>query len=440
MKSIGMCNKAYGMGTKTLVGILLFSFLPSFLALAFTQETSEQLKNIEQYIQNSQAKLLEYQQQINAIESELGSMAGAFDEQIAQRDAINADIQELRRKNDLLRVQIAENKAQLAATEAQFTELRTTIEQLRVRVQKLLISLYKDRTNRYARVLAKADTFQELRVKNYFLSILSTQDIQIINDLNKAVLELNTLQEQQAQQIEMIDTQIKEHERGEAILASKRREVEGIIAELDSTREGRLATQRAIFREAVNLEEAITGLERDREAEIQRLKAEAEEKRRHAAKAATQIERDRFNQEATDADSRASNLAAPPPNLNPNYVSPLDSLTVEVPFGEAGKFIILRAAASGAAVRAVQPGNILEVRKVSANDGYIVVIGHASGITTAYVNLQENPPVRIGQQVSQGTVIGYVGGGLQSDTLKLFMRIEKDGAGIYVDPAGIIGL
>ncbi len=423
----------------TRVLALLFT-LHFFLFPAFTQETSEQLQNIEQYIQNSQAKLLEYQQQINSIDAELGNMAGAFDEQIAQRDAINADIQELRKKNDVLRQQIVESEIQLAATRAQFDTLGETITQLRTRVQELLISLYKDRSNRFAKVLASAESFQDLRVKNYFLSLLSTQHVQIINELNDAVLELNNLQEQQSQIVETLDSQVTEHENGEAILASKRSEVETIMLELDSSREGRLATQRAIFQEAENLEGAISSLQIDREAEIQRLKAEAEEKRNAAAQAATQIEKDRFNQEADDAEILASNLAAPPPALAAGFISPLDSLSIEAQFGVTGKGVVLKAATAGAAVKAVQPGNIISVQYLGANDGYLVVIEHADGLTTAYASLQENPPVQIGQQVSQGTVIGYVGGGLKPDILKFFTRIGKNGTGTYVDPVALLGL
>jgi murein DD-endopeptidase MepM/ murein hydrolase activator NlpD len=208
------------------------------------------------------------------------------------------------------------------------------------------------------------------------------------------------------------------------------------MLELDSTREGRLATQRALYQEAANLENAIGNLQRDREAEIQRLQAEAEAKRKQAAEAATQVEKDRFNQEADDADTRAGNLAAPPPNLNPNYVSPLDSFSTEVPFGGlgAGKGIVLRAASAGAAVKAVQPGNVIEIKRIGANDGNLVIIEHASGIKTAYAGLQDNPPVAIGQQVSQGAIIGYVGGGIAPDILKFYTLLDK----AYVDPAELL--
>jgi murein DD-endopeptidase MepM/ murein hydrolase activator NlpD len=421
---------------------ILFLLLSTSYLLppTFAQETSEQLQNLEQYIQNSQAKLLEYQQQISSIDAELGNMVGDFEEQITQRDTINAEIQELRKKNDVLREQIAESETQLAATEEQFAQLGETIEQLRSKVQELLISLYKDPSNRFARVLTNAESFHDLRVQNYFLSLLSDQHVQIINDLNSAVLELNTLQEQQSQIVATLDTQITEHEVGEAILNSKRGEVEAIMAELDSTREGRLATQRALYDEADRLEDAIGDLQRDREAEIQRLQAEAEEKRRKAALAATQVEQDQLNQEASDAEARASNLAAPPPALAEGFISPLDSLSIEAKFGVVGKGIVLRAATQGAAVKAVQPGNIIQVQYLGANDGYLVVIQHADGLTTAYASLQDNPPVQIGQQVTQGAVIGYVGGGLQPDTLKFYTRIEKNGQGTYVDPAELLGL
>jgi septal ring factor EnvC (AmiA/AmiB activator) len=419
---------------------LLFTFY-FLLFTVIAQETSEQLQAIDQYITNSEAKLLEYQQQINSIDTELGSMAGALEDQIAERDAINAEISELRDQNDSLRDQIAESEAQLAATRSRFEEVGSTITQLQTRVQELLVNIYEERSNRFARILANSESFHELRVKNYYLSLLSTQDVQIIKQLNDAGLELNQLQEQQSQQLETLNTQRKAREDGEAILASKRSDVEAIMVELDSSREGRLATQKAIFQEAANLEDAIGGLQQDREAEIQRLRVEAEEKRKAAATAATRVERDQFQQEAADADTRASNLATPPPALaSGGYISPLENSSIEFPFGTEGNYMGLKASTAGAAVMAVQPGNIIEVKHISANDGSIVVIEHAGGITTAYVNLQDNPPVQIGQQVAQGAVIGFVGGGLKPDTLKFYTRIEKNGKGNYVDPAELLGM
>jgi murein DD-endopeptidase MepM/ murein hydrolase activator NlpD len=70
---------------------------------------------------------------------------------------------------------------------------------------------------------------------------------------------------------------------------------------------------------------------------------------------------------------------------------------------------------------------------LSVNDGYLVSIRHKNGFITAYSNLQRTPPVKVGAEVKQGDVIGYIGGGSMQpkDVLKLYVRDENSR---YVNP------
>jgi hypothetical protein len=113
---------------------------------------------------------------------------------------------------------------------------------------------------------------------------------------------------------------------------------------------------------------------------------------------------------------------------------PFDIAEVISPFGDAGSNgVTLRTLQMDSHVLAVQAGKILSVEFLGPNDGYLVAIKHPDGFITAYSNLQRNTRVEVGDEVAQGDLLGYVGGGflLPYDQLKLYV---KNSEGSYVDP------
>jgi murein DD-endopeptidase MepM/ murein hydrolase activator NlpD len=64
--------------------------------------------------------------------------------------------------------------------------------------------------------------------------------------------------------------------------------------------------------------------------------------------------------------------------------------------------------------------------------GYYVEINHGDGFTTLYAHLNAPPPVRIGQTVNQGQVIGYAGSTGYSTGVHLHFEIRK--GGVYLNP------
>jgi len=96
------------------------------------------------------------------------------------------------------------------------------------------------------------------------------------------------------------------------------------------------------------------------------------------------------------------------------------------------------ASPKGSEVRAVYGGT---VNRVYLDDalGVTIEITCANGILTVYANLKEAPPVKEGNRVSAGDVIGYVGTSALSecgDQSHLHFELYKDGK--PVDPNGYV--
>ena len=134
-----------------------------------------------------------------------------------------------------------------------------------------------------------------------------------------------------------------------------------------------------------------------------------------------------------------------PEDLLPQVISPLDGTTMTVFSMSELIYDTTMAdwrthagidiqAAEGDAVKTAASG---EVQSISQDElmGNTVVIAHAGGYTTQYSSLLETPPVTVGQKVSAGDVIGYVGAtaGAEVDMgPHLHFSVSKDGQ--VIDP------
>ena len=68
--------------------------------------------------------------------------------------------------------------------------------------------------------------------------------------------------------------------------------------------------------------------------------------------------------------------------------------------------------------------------------GYYVDIDHGDGYKTRYGHFQAPPPVRIGQRVEQGQVIGYAGTTGYSTGVHLHFEIMRNG--VVVNPLSLL--
>ena len=426
-----------------------WAFVQGVVAQDVTTETTQQL---EQAIEESNQILQQRQQELAEIEAVLGESAVALEERVNERDRVSAELAERQAERSALLVDIEAANEAIATTAARITTLQDDLANLKVRVQELLVTLYKQRTGRFANLLSEAESFHDLRKQNYFLSLLSEQDVSLINDLDATVNELAALQAEQQAQLNELSSKEAELRETEAALSASQAELDAIIAELNATREGQLALQQNLLEQQVALEQQLEDLFSD--LNVERYRERARQAREARARAAI-AERNRARAEAAEAAPDAA-PTEPEPDLEPvaependelpplasGYTYPVESPRLVSRFGEnRAQSVKLQALEAGAAVRAVQPGLVIAAELVSANQGYYVAIQHDEGLITAYVNLQANLSVEVGDTVTQQQIIGYLGGAtlIRPDELEFYTGRYEGGTPIWTDPAALLG-
>ena len=373
----------------------------------------------------------------------------------------------LRNERETLQGSVAALEAELSEKRAQVENLSAQQAALQTRVQALLVSLYKSRANRFAGALFRTESFHDLEVRNYYLSLLSDQDAALLNDLSATVAALETAQRDLRTRLEDLNAQEAALGETETRLTAKRAELEGVVATLERSREGQQALRLENLQEQESLDNSITAalarrgeevnrLVREEEArkaraveEAQRRQQEAEQRAEEAARAAEAAAAEaraaaeaeaREAEEAAEAARAAARAAAEAPAEAPantarapdtssapegEAVSPFPNPRLLSRYGEAGgTSVTLQAEQDGAAVHSVLPGEVMISQFFSANSGYMVMIEHGPDLFTVYKNLQA-PLVKAGDEVEREQVIGYLGGGTlaRPDTLEFLVGV-----------------
>lgn len=381
--------------------------------------------------------------EIERLEGALGDTRAALEARIAERDRVSARIAELDAEARALEARIAELEEERVETEARIAEEEANLDALEGRIRALLVNLHRQRAGRAVDTLAGAESLHDLRVKNYYLSMLSRQDVRVVEEVDAQLAALTALRERLSAQLAELATARDELTATRAAQVETRARLESIIAELNATEAGQQAQRAELLRAQQRLEAELA----DTEARLQREIARLQEEERRLREEAQAFVDDRARREAleAEADRTAERILALSSPQEPNaagFVGPLEGGRLITRYGEGNNsFVALRASQQGAAVYAVQGGVVIAAQSIGANDGWMVAIRHDRELATVYTNLRE-PPLQVGDRVQRGQVIGYLGGGTlpPPDVLRLYARLNRDGREAFVDPLPLLGL
>jgi len=402
---------------------------------------SSKKQTLESDIQQAQSQLDARKQEIQDITARLGATAQELQAKIRQRDAVNKELSDLRAQQAKLQQQLGTLQDQRAQTEAKVADLSKQLDALKERVKALLLNLYQERVARYANSLAKSRSLHQFQVNNYYLSLLSKQDVDVINRLDTVLGQLKDAQSRLAEQMAALKAKQAEIEKNAADREAKRKQLEAVIADLQKTKEGQLAQKQALLQEQNQIATNLQDLNQQLDAEIARLKKQEQEARAAAASyARDRAKQLKYQQQADAARARLDALTAPSKPLPTGFVLPLEKGKIVSRFGEGNNsYIAIKAAVPNAAVRSVQAGKVVAISYLGANFGYMVAVQHGGGLTTVYTNLRA-PVVKLYDGVDQGQVLGYLGGGtLSNDLLPFYARTDKGGTSAFIDPAPLFG-
>ncbi len=421
--------------------MVLVAMLPAAAGVRAQAVDTSKRQSLESDIQAEQARLQARQQQIDTITKQLGATATQLQAKVRQRDAVNKELSDLQAQQASLQVQLTALETQRSQTEARIQDLTGQLDALKERVRALLLNLYQQRSSRFADSLARSKTLHQFQVNNYYLSLLSQQDVDVINQLSSVLDELRQAQTQLASQMAAVKTKQDEIAQNARDREAKRQQLESVIADLQATQKGQLAQKQALLQEQNQLQANLTDLNKQLQAEIARLK----EQEAAAREAAARYARDRdkqlqYQQQADQARARLDALTTTPKPLSTGFVLPLDKGKIVSRFGEGNNsYIAIQAAVPNAAVRSVQAGRVVAISYLGANFGYMVAVQHSGGLTTVYTNLR-TPVVKLFDTVAQGQVLGYLGGGtLSNDLLPFYARTDSGGKSAFIDPAPLFG-
>ena len=415
--------------------LLMLSALTVNLGLA---QDSELIRQREEEVSTFEQQSAERQAELERIAAELGATKGQLDAQIAARDTLSQDLNALQTERAALQTNIETVRGDLAAIDASMGELEADVSSLKGRVSELLVSLYKQRGGRLARAIGQADSLQELRIRNHYLSLLTKRDLALIEDLGSRTQMLADTQAAQTALLAELTQQEQALTENEILLGAKQGELDNLISELNATEAGQLAQQASVLEEAQRLEARIREAQLDIEAEQARLEAEAEAKRRELEAANTQAEREERQEELSVIETRLAELGQPLPALQSNYIYPVAGATLFSQFRDNNSSSVsLRTDEANAVVQAAQSGRVIFTTSAGTNTGFLVTIEHADGIQTTYANLRADLLVSEGNTVEQGDAIGYLGGSslLPGNILQFYTSQGGD----FVNPADVLG-
>jgi murein DD-endopeptidase MepM/ murein hydrolase activator NlpD len=448
-----MRNRMHNLARVLMVFVLASLIVTGLTGTGFSQQTSGTLRNLKQDLEAARQAKIAQQARAARLEAELSQLGGTEAKLNANINSLNASIGKLENARADVAAKRDQTQSDIAANEQQTAELQQTILRQKRDVQNLMIVLDRERSSRYVKLLARAESIYDLLAKARDVGTLGNQDVGVIDELNNNVRALNEKKVQYQSLVLSLNSYDRDLIAKQDDLKKVRTQLRAQISRLQQTQAGKAALRNIAVVASAQASERANGLigqivlERRRLQRIYEQKL-AEEKRQREieAKRIAAIQDRQRRDEAQRAENARQTANTPtrprgsrlPQSFNARFSPPIAGGVVIQEFG-AQDYMTIRAQRIGDPVYAAAAGEVIGVRLVQANTGWAVTILHAETLATFYTNLQDFGLPAIGSTVTRGQQIGYVGGGdvLPQDELG-FKVVEIDGNGteIPVDPRG----
>ena len=426
--------------------------------------TSQRLQRLQQQLAAQQQLSVEQKKELESLRKNVAALSAQQKAVLRQIDGLAARLATLQTQKGQLEGQIRAAQDELAQTQAQAKVTANQVARLKTNVRALLLTLYRERSGQYLRLVNQASSLSDLVIRTRYANMGGQRNVDVIEELRQQEADLKVQQAAQSAQTARLQDLRAEQLSQLAELRDTRAQQQALVQRLEQNKAGQQAlalqtrAQQALTVQSINTllggivqERAQIEAERQRriEAERQRraeelrlIRAAQERARQEARRLAAQREAQRqaaqrqaaqraaqqaaranaqrqqtVEQEQRNLDSRANQLEAqqqqssiqlsPLPAASGPLGFPLPGGSVVAPFSASVPWTVIGGPAGAQAV-AAQGGNVLAVTNY-ATLGWVVLIEHSSTLATAYIGL-DSPSVEVGARVTQGQALGLIGG------------------------------
>ena len=377
--------------------LLLTILLPALSMVARAEVTQGDIQNIKNELSDIKQQKKEAEEQLAAIRNNL---AKAKDQMALIESQVVLTETEINTSQLLL----DEYDRQIGIKEDEILELEARQVEQREEFYRQVRWMEETGSVSYLSILFEVSSVSELLEHAMLITDIMEYSNRIIDQLEATQQEIAVARD---------DLQMSRDEQAEV-----QAELETHMAELDEMREQQNEVLRQIAASESELAEKAR-LQAESEAQINKELEDAEKK--YAAQLA-EIERRRKEEEARRQQQQNQNQNQPSVNVTTgSWYWPLPGrYRISSLFGNRADPFTGRSdnhtgtdipAPSGTPIYAANDGVVTTVNtnQYASSYGYYCIIGHGGGYSTLYAHQCQVPIVSVGQTVSKGQVIGYVG-------------------------------
>ena len=412
---------------------LILSLIPVTTYATVYESSSEiraQINALKQEKDAIKAQIKDVQEQYKKNENEIADVVArknVIDQEIG---LLSTEIININEQIAAFNVLIADKQDELDNAEARYQEMNENTKE-RIRAME------EDGSISYWEVLFKANSFSDLLDRMNMVEEIAKSDKRRLKELGEAAENVELAQE--ALELEKADLQVTKSELDatQAELDAKREEADALIQELLAKGmeleelEAMFEEQERMFLQEIAQQEEAYSAAKQREYEEWLATSETTQPPTQATTAGSTN-----NSSGTNSGSTSGSVTT-----GTSWIVPVSYKRLESPFGNrtaptAGASTYHQGADAGTPIYASRGGQVSAATYGSAA-GYYVKINHLDGFSSIYMHMTHYV-VSVGQNVSQGQVIGYVGQTGTATGNHLHFGIMYNGA--YVNPANYVAL
>lgn len=393
---------------------LLLTLLPASVSAASSSEIRNQLNDLKDQKKELAEQIAQVKGQYQANENEIEDM-------VNRKNSIDQQIALLHAQIDNINQQIAAYALLIADKQDELDEAQFRLDELNEKNKERIRAMEEDGNISYWSIIFKASSFSDLLDRLSMIEEIAASDQKRLKELSEAAdLVASAQAELKSEKDELNETR-QELDATQAELDDKRAEADALLTELVARGEEFQAMLDASEALQEELMEQIAQKEKDLKA------AEYQEWLATYVQPTTK---------PTGSDTTPSDGAP----SSSGWISPLKSYKLTSPFGMR-KHPILgyermhngvdMAAPAGTPIYAAKSGKVTAASFQSGGAGNYVSINHGDGFSSIYMHMTRYI-VSVGDYVSAGQVIGYVGSTGLSNGNHLHFGISYNGT--YVNP------